>query len=85
MELAELSARDLEEISAYLLKIYGHQQIPMEAFPDLLLLMQQDKKNEDHRINFTLLDAPGKARINGTATPALIKQAILYYNGLVRG
>jgi len=80
VKLAGLTEPDLEEITDYCLAIYGHQTIPDEAWEELLALMRQDKKNEDHRINFTLLDAPGKARINATAEAALIREAIGWYN-----
>jgi len=81
-QLDELSEKDLAEITAYFLAIYGHQSIPETAFPDLLALMRQDKKNEDARINFTLLSAPGTARINATAEEALIIESFKYYGGL---
>lgn len=81
-QLDELTEEDLTEISNYCLAVYGHQNVPEEAFPELLALMQQDKKNEDHRINFTLLSAPGKARVNATAEGELILAAIRHYNQL---
>ncbi|MBC6993669.1 3-dehydroquinate synthase [Neolewinella lacunae] len=83
-QLDELSAADLETITRYFLHHYGHQPIPAAAFDTLLALMQQDKKNEDHRINFTLLHAPGKARINATATGEEIWGAVGYYNERMR-
>jgi 3-dehydroquinate synthase len=81
-QLTGLTTEGLEEISTYCLEVYGHQTVPMEAFDQLIALMQQDKKNEDHRINFTLLEAPGSARVNETAEVDLIRKAISYYNGL---
>lgn len=81
-QLDELRQEELQEITNYCLTIYGHQPVPDAAFDQLIKLMKQDKKNEDHRINFTLLSAPGKARINGTAEVELIREAIGYYNGL---
>jgi 3-dehydroquinate synthase len=81
-KLTGLDPKDLMEITTYCLAIYGHQEVPEEAFDELIMLMQQDKKNEDHRINFTLLEAPGKARVNETAGVELIREAIAYYNGL---
>jgi 3-dehydroquinate synthase len=81
-QLTGLTAEALAEITTYCLTIYGHQPVPLEAFDQLVALMQQDKKNEDHRINFTLLEAPGCARVNETAGVELIREAIEYYNGL---
>lgn len=83
-QLAGLSESALAEITTYLLQVYGHQSIPPDIFPKLIELMRQDKKNEDERINFTLLDAPGKAIVNATATPELIVRAMGYYNGMNR-
>ncbi|MEO0734773.1 MAG: 3-dehydroquinate synthase, partial [Bacteroidota bacterium] len=82
-QLAGLSATDLAEITDYLLTVYGHQPIPESAYPELLRLMRQDKKNEDARINFTLLEAPGRAIINATAGEQLIVAAIDFYNQAV--
>lgn len=82
VQLAELQEADLKEITDYLLTIYGHQPIPAPAFPPLLDIMRQDKKNEDERINFTLLSAPGVARINATAEVEMIEEAMRWYNGL---
>ncbi len=49
-------------------RLYGK---PPESFSDaekLLPWMKFDKKNTDHRINFTLLEQIGKCRVNCTAT-----------------
>jgi 3-dehydroquinate synthase len=81
-KLIGLAPADLTEVTDYCLAIYGHQEVPEAAFDQLIELMQQDKKNEDHRINFTLLQAPGRARVNETAGVELIWEAINYYNGL---
>ncbi len=79
---SELTEDALQEITKHCLQIYGHQHIPESAFPELLDLMRQDKKNEDERINFTLLAAPGAAQINATATAAVIEEAMRWYNTL---
>ncbi len=81
-QLAGLSEAELAQIAQYLLTIYGHQAIPEDAFEQLLAWMQQDKKNDDSRINFTLLERCGKARVNATASEELIREAMRYYNGL---
>ena len=79
-ELSTLTEADLLRITDFLLARYGHQPVPEAAFPRLLELMQQDKKNEDARINFTLLKAPGRAVVNATATPGQITEALQFYN-----
>ena len=81
-QLCGLPPADLDDISSYLLQIYGHQPISLTAFDELLALMKQDKKNEDARINFSLLSAAGSCAINQTAGADLIRQSLEYYNGL---
>ena len=77
-----LSQKDLTNITRYFLALYGHHTVPLSAKEQLLATMRQDKKNEDHRINFSLLTAVGQAKINQTATAALIVDSLQYYNGL---
>ncbi|MCB0638185.1 MAG: 3-dehydroquinate synthase [Lewinella sp.] len=77
---AGLTPPDLAAITRYLLRIYGHQAVPEEAFATLITYMRQDKKNEDSRINFSLLPAPGAVAVNQTAEPAVIAEALRYYN-----
>ena len=77
-----LSAEALQEIISYFLQVYGHEPIPEDQFDYLLALMQQDKKNEDQRINFSLLPAIGAVKVNQTATPAEIVASMRYYNSL---
>ncbi|MEM7573305.1 MAG: 3-dehydroquinate synthase [Bacteroidota bacterium] len=81
-QISGLPAADLAEISQYLLHIYGHQSVPVAALEDLLDLMRQDKKNEDERINFSLLSTAGSCLVNQTADAELIRQSIEYYNKL---
>ena len=78
--LTGLPTADYVDIRDYFLRLYGHQVIPGAALPELLALMKQDKKNDDARINFTLLSAPGVAVINRTAPEELITRAIAEYN-----
>ncbi len=81
-ELLGLREEELHRISGYLLAIYGHQPLPEASFEQLLAWMQQDKKNEDSRINFTLLQHCGQAHVNATASREHIFAALAYYNRL---
>lgn len=81
-QLAGLSWKEYQEIESYFIAMYGQQQIPEEAFPALLAIMQQDKKNDDSRINFTLLQKPGEAVINVTVDSGMIIDAMRFYNAL---
>ncbi|MEL6968709.1 MAG: 3-dehydroquinate synthase [Bacteroidota bacterium] len=77
-----LSSEDLADISQYFLALYGHHSVPLSAKEQLLATMRQDKKNEDHRINFSLLPAAGQAKVNQTTTVELIIESLQYYNEL---
>ncbi|MTB50869.1 3-dehydroquinate synthase [Lewinella sp. W8] len=80
--LASLSEAELAAVTQYLLKVYGHQPVPTSAHDQLIGLMKQDKKNEDSRINFTLLERIGHGIPNATAEPELILESVAFYNGL---
>ena len=75
-----LPEEELREITAYLIGVYGHRIVPVAAFPRLFALMRQDKKNEGEEINFTLLEAAGRAVVNKTATVGVIERSLVYYN-----
>lgn len=80
VQLGEMVEADLGPVVSYLHATYGHQAIPEDAFPQLLDIMRQDKKNEDARINFTVLTQPGKAKVNATAPEDMIERGMRYYN-----
>lgn len=77
-----LSQQELAAITDYFLTIYGHPTLP-EGIDDLLLsTMRQDKKNEDARINFSLIPTAGKVVVNQTATAEEIVHSLAYYRGV---
>jgi 3-dehydroquinate synthase len=51
----QLPQEEVAHISRYLLEIYGHHPIDLQRFDDYIALMQNDKKNEQGQINFSLL------------------------------
>lgn len=78
----ELPLATLKEIEAFIFKIYGKIHLPEHAFNEMLGIMQQDKKNTDERINFTLLKAAGEGIVNETATMEQIVESLQHYNAL---
>lgn len=68
------------DIRALLLRVYGHQPVPLEAWPELLVTMRQDKKNEDAGINFSLLPSIGAVRVNQICTPEAILASLTHFN-----
>ena len=81
-KLSGLSAKDLKEITKFLLRTYGKYKLLKKDYPAMIQLMRKDKKNEQNEINFTLLKKPGKCIVNQSATVPLIKESLDYYRAL---
>lgn len=63
---------------------YGTPDISCKDYDSLLQLMRHDKKNVSaDRINFTLLEAPGKPLIDRTASEEEIKNALDIFRDLM--
>jgi len=71
-----------DELTRWLLKIYGKFEIEKKDFDRLFERMTHDKKNEAGRINFTLLPEPGRIAINQHCNKKLILEALEYYRTL---
>ncbi len=80
---AGLSVEELEQISAFILRMYDHYPLAEAHFDSFFELMVNDKKNEGRQINFSLLPAIGSVKINCTAQLTDIEDSLLYYNGLL--
>ncbi len=75
-----LPEADLQAIAIFLTKLYGHTPIPEKSFGVLLDWMQNDKKNEQDRINFSLIHPVGSCMINQYLDAEEIFQSIQFYN-----
>jgi 3-dehydroquinate synthase len=71
-----------EEMTQFILKIYGKYDIQQFDIQQLIALMQQDKKNDGDEINFSFLTKIGEVAVNCTATPQYIADSLLYYTNL---
>jgi 3-dehydroquinate synthase len=58
--------------------------LPPAADSDLLARMRQDKKNKDHRINFSLLTAIGEAVVDQSVEESRILESIHFYREYAR-
>lgn len=66
----------LHQVATYIRQHYGQPDYTCDDYPTLLSLMRHDKKNTGDTINFTLLTAVGKVRIDQTATQEEIRAAL---------
>jgi 3-dehydroquinate synthase len=78
----QLPQEEVAHISRYLLEIYGHHPIDLQRFDDYIALMQNDKKNEQGQINFSLLPQAGSVAVNQHCSAGWILQSLQYYNDL---
>ena len=81
-KVAGLDPALLDEISSWLLQIYGKFEIQESDYDDIFNYMKHDKKNEEGRINFTLISEIGKFKINQNCTKDIIYEALDYYRNL---
>ncbi|MFK7806650.1 MAG: 3-dehydroquinate synthase [Saprospiraceae bacterium] len=81
--LKKLSEADFMQIAKFLMPQTPQRKTPVEDLPQLLALMQQDKKNEGGVINFSIVPQPGEALFNITAPIPLISESLHRYNALL--
>lgn len=58
---------------------YDLKYINESEIPDLITIMMHDKKNADGRINFTLIEDIGKARIDQFCDSQVIEESLIEY------
>ena len=75
----DLPEAQLEEITAYLIHIYGQREIDKSLFKPFMQKMRHDKKNIGAEINFTFLKSIGKSVINQSANQEEIIESLAYY------
>jgi 3-dehydroquinate synthase len=81
-KVCNLSSSTLDELTHWLIHIYGKFNIEGNQFEPLYELMTHDKKNEGKRINFTLIPSAGEAAINQNCSKELVFEALEYYKQL---
>lgn len=79
-KITGLPNSQLEEITTFVKNLYTPYPLNTLVSDALINLMQNDKKNERHKINFTLLKQIGEVAINQSANEDLIKEALSYYS-----
>jgi 3-dehydroquinate synthase len=70
------------ELSDWIINIYGKFTIEEDQFESFYQLMTHDKKNEGARVNFTLIPSIGEVAINQNCDKKLIFEALKYYKSL---
>lgn len=78
-QILKLSNEALFDITSYISTIYTSVELSKNDFQPLIELMSHDKKNENGKLNFSLLSGIGTCEINQTASSDLVKKALDYY------
>ena len=79
-KLCGLIDNDLKEIKTTFSKIYEKCKFKKDNIKSILNLLKHDKKNTHGRINFVLLEAIGKCRLDVVVDEKLIYEAFDYYD-----
>jgi 3-dehydroquinate synthase len=82
VKICNFPQSDFQDLTNWLLKLYGKFYISANDFDSLFELMTHDKKNEADRINFTLLSEIGKIEINQNCERDLIYESLVNYVNL---
>jgi len=79
-ELLGFAKDDLEHITKAFNTIYKPVHFDNEDYAPIIELLKYDKKNENGNINFVLLEAIGRPKIDCLVSNELIIEAFQYYN-----
>ena len=77
-----LSDMQLNEIVEVICGLYPTYEIPDSIHKNLYNIMQKDKKNQDGKINCTLLTNIGQCHIDNICTEDELCESLRYYSSL---
>jgi len=80
--ISSLKKEVAKVITEYIDANYRLKKFDSSAVASIIKLMQYDKKNNNSKINFTLLAEIGNARTDNYCNDKLIKEAFRFYNSL---
>lgn len=73
----------VEEISNYLIRFFPKPELSHQDPLEIMRLMQFDKKNQNGKIQFVLLEKIGKPAWNQEVTPLEILNSIEFYHSII--
>ncbi len=72
------------QIAQWIISLYGRHEITTTEFDDLIRLMTHDKKNENGKINFTLIPEIGQFKINCNCPIEAIRESLEFFQQINR-
>jgi 3-dehydroquinate synthase len=82
VERQMLTVKQLDEVSSYILHLYGKIDLQPECFQEVTELCKQDKKNKGNTILAALLNGIGAAQWDIEISPDEIVRSLAYYRNL---
>lgn len=79
-----LGAEELQEIVRFVRKVFPDYELRSESFSDLIEVMKNDKKNSSGKIGFSLLTKIGHCSYNHYLEEDKIREALSFYQELVK-
>lgn len=77
-----ITSEHLDEISSFILALYGKIDLPTESFQEIAELCKQDKKNKGNKILAALLKGIGAAQWDIEISPDEVVRSLSYYRNL---
>jgi 3-dehydroquinate synthase len=77
-----ITSEQLDEISSFILALYGKIDLPPESFQEIAELCKQDKKNKGNKILAALLNGIGAAQWDIEISPDEVVRSLSYYRNL---
>lgn len=74
-----ISKSELDDISTYIISIYGKVNLDAVDFENIISLTLHDKKNSHGAINFSLLNGIGTCMFDIKISPSEMRKALLFY------
>jgi 3-dehydroquinate synthase len=81
-KLCNLPENTMNQAVRYILRTYEKFDIPGRDTEKITQLITHDKKNQNNKLNFTLIEDIGKIRINQQVTNIELLETLSWYNSL---
>lgn len=78
-KLGFISPQELEEIEILICSYFEKIQLEVRQIDPILEEMKNDKKNEEGKLNFSLIDRIGSYKANCFVDKKLVKESFMYY------
>ncbi|HQV01353.1 MAG: 3-dehydroquinate synthase [Bacteroidia bacterium] len=78
--LGLLSLKHLVEITHCIHQNFSFDPFTVKEVNQIIALMYFDKKNNNHQVNFSLVEKPGKAAVDCYASADVIKAGFMFFN-----